>query len=156
MKLPLSQDAWLGTPTLSYSDRTCATHSQSRLDARDAARSTPYSRAAFPPRILVLMAGVSRGYPYRSQSSSGISKARKASTIGWVGPYQMLSEPHRTLSSPTASRSLPSTWAASSGRFTRQYHVVPSSAYTFLPGPIPDKRSDATSRFVPSSIDVSL
>ncbi len=61
-------------------------------------------------------------------------KARKASMRGWGGPYQTESVPHRMRSSPTARRSLPSTWAASSGRRSTSDQVDPSSAHTLAPG----------------------
>ena len=49
-------------------------------------------------------------------------------------PYQIESVPHTMRSGPTARSSLPSTCAASTGRRSMRYHVLPSSAYTLAPG----------------------
>ena len=54
-----------------------------------------------------------------------ISKARKASIWSWGEPYQIESVPQHTLSSPTATSSLPSTWAAWSGEPMTVRHVEP-------------------------------
>ncbi|HEX4336913.1 MAG TPA: hypothetical protein VH062_13430 [Polyangiaceae bacterium] len=58
------------------------------------------------------MAVVSAGYPYICWNSGVISKARKRSMIGCGDPYQMLSVPQTTSSSPTYFRSLSMTCAA--------------------------------------------
>ena len=49
-------------------------------------------------------------------------------------PYQIESVPHTMRSGPTARSSLPSTCAASTGRRSIRYQVLPSSAYTLAPG----------------------
>ncbi len=49
-------------------------------------------------------------------------------------PYQIESVPHTMRSGPTARSSLPSTCAASTGRRSMRYQVLPSSAYTLAPG----------------------
>ena len=56
---------------------------------------------------------------------------------GCGDPYHVESVPHTMRSGPSATSSLPSTCAASTGRRSMRNHVLPSSAYTLPSGPMP-------------------
>ena len=77
---------------------------------------------------------------------SGIVNARNASISGCGDPYQIESVPHTMRSGPSATSSLPSTCAASTGRRSMRNQVLPSSAYTLPPGADAVRRASARAR----------